>query len=186
LRPVVSALGWLPVERAESFARQLASAETATLRRIGVAAAAIHRIDLGEILDTIVANGDDPRLIARALRAAGELGLTRLMKFIRPRFEAELDEVRFAAAWSGALLGEMSAVPVLGAFAADGGDLAEQACMVGLRLLSGGSAYKAHQELTARPELSRLAVSAAGMIGDPALVDWILAQMDSPALARRA
>ena len=186
LRAIVSALGWMPAEQVEPFIRQLTASESPTLRRIGVAAAAAHRIDPGQILEQSITNADDPQLTARALRAAGELGLPRLLPFIRPYLDDEIDDIRFAASWSAALLGESAAVPVLGAFAADGGARAEDACMVGLRRLSGGSAYKAHQELAGRPGLSRLAVAAAGMTGDPALIDWLLAQMQTPALARLA
>ncbi len=157
-----------------------------SLRRIGVAAAAVHRIDPGAVLETSLRHIDHLPLTSRALRAAGELGLRQLVPAIKPYFESPEDEVRFAAAWSAALLGDSSAIRVLGAFAAELGPHAERACMLGLRCLPAAAGCRAHRELADRPELARLSVAAAGIIGDPALVDWLLRQMESPALARLA
>lgn len=185
-RSIVSALGWLALAEARPFIQQFTASESPLLRRIGVAAAAVHRIDPGAVLETSLRHVDHVPLTSRALRAAGELGLRRLVPAITPFFDSPEDDVRFAAAWSAALLGDASAIRVLGAFAADLGPHAERACMLGLRCLSAAAGCRAHRELADRPELARLAVAAAGIVGDPALVDWLLRQMETPALARLA
>ncbi len=186
IRPVVSALGWIEEPLAASFIRAFTSADSMLLKRVGVAAAAAHRRDPGPVIDTCLTSATDPLLISRALRAVGELGLVRALPAILPLLEATDDRVRFTAGWAAALLGERTAVPVLGGFAADGGPYAERACAVGLRLLPAGAAYRAHEELAGRPGLGRLAILAAGFIGDPALADWLLVQMRTPSLARLA
>jgi uncharacterized protein (TIGR02270 family) len=185
-RSVVSALGWLSPRQAQPFIQQFTASESPALRRIGVAAAAVHRINPGAVLEHSLRHLDHVPLTSRALRAAGELGLRQLVPAIQPFFDSPDDDVRFAAAWSAALLGDASAIRVLGAFAADLGPHAERACMLGLRCLSAAAGCKAHRELADRPELERLAVAAAGIIGDPALVDWLLRQMETPNRARLA
>ena len=76
----------------------------------------------------------DPALRGRACQAAGELGRTDLRPLVRPSLSDEDDGCRFAAARAAALLGDPAAVRVLGAFAAAGGPLADEACALGLRL----------------------------------------------------
>ena len=46
-RGLVSALGWLPYQQAETYIQQLLTAESSDLRRIGIAAYAVHRRDPG-------------------------------------------------------------------------------------------------------------------------------------------
>ena len=185
-RSIVSALGWLPARDAQPFIQRFTASESPAVRRIGVAAAAVHRINPGAVLEHSLRHLDHVPLTSRALRAAGELGLRQLVPAIQPFLESPDDDVRFAAAWSAALLGDASAIRVLGAFAAELGPHAERACMLGLRCLSAAAGCKAHRELADRPELARLAVAAAGIIGDPALIDWLLRQMETPELARLA
>jgi uncharacterized protein (TIGR02270 family) len=40
--------------------------------------------------------------------------------------------------------------------------------------------------LASRPETLRLAIQAAGVIGDPAQISWLIQQMENPAIARVA
>jgi hypothetical protein len=46
-RGLVSALGWLPCQHAETSIQQLLTAESSNLRRIGIAAYAVQRRDSG-------------------------------------------------------------------------------------------------------------------------------------------
>src|SRR5207342_306426 len=140
------------------------------------------RINPGNVLEASLEDTSDPALTSRALRAIGELGLRRMLPGVTAHLDAEDPDIRFSAAWSAALLGEPSAVPVLGSFALEEGPRAERACEVGLRCLDTAHAYKAHGELADREELSRLAVAAVGTIGDPALMDWLIERMQTPAL----
>src|SRR5208282_4998183 len=74
-RGIVSALGWIGYERARAHLKPLLAAESTVLRRVGLAAAAIHRKNPGPAVLEAAFASDDPRLKARALRAVGELGL---------------------------------------------------------------------------------------------------------------
>lgn len=185
-RAVVSALGWLEPRLAGGAIEALLQSSSPLRKRIGLAGAAVHRLNPGAVLDATLQEATNPLLTSRALRAIGELGLTEMRSSVCAHLQSADDDIRFAAAWSAGLLGERAAVPVLGQFVAAGGAYAEKACTVGLKCLTGREAYQAHDELASHQELGRLAITAAGVIGDPALVDWLLAQMQVPALARLA
>lgn len=70
LRGLVSALGWISRPQAEVQVRKLVVSKSAVLRRVGVAAAAVHRQDPGRSLEHALSDADLP-LRARALRAVG-------------------------------------------------------------------------------------------------------------------
>jgi uncharacterized protein (TIGR02270 family) len=185
-RALSSALGWLPFDRARSLiAPLLAPSAPAARRRLGIAACAAHREDPGEALIYGLLD-DDPRLSGRALRAAGELGRADLLPSIRSRLGAGDAACRFWAAWSGALLGDAAATPVLWAFADEGGPFAERACAAAVRRTEVLAARERLEALGAWPDHARAAAIGAGVLGDPALAAWLLERMRVPALARVA
>jgi uncharacterized protein (TIGR02270 family) len=184
-RPLVSALGWLPLSIAIDPIEQLLSAESPLMRRFGIAATAAHRHDPGPALVDALSD-PDPQLRARACQAAAEIGRADLRSRVRESLGDEDEACRFAAARAAALLGDAASVRVLGAFAADAGPFADEACALGLRLFDEATALAAHHELAERPELRRLSVVAAGAAGYGSLIPWLLAQMHRPGLARVA
>lgn len=185
-RAVVSAIGWVSPDLAVPIITHLVQSEVPLHRRIGVAGAAVHRINPGEVLNSSLRDRTNPLLVARALRAIGELGMKQMKSAVCAHLDSADDDIRFAAAWSACLLGERAAVRVLGGFAVDAGRYAERACSIALRCLPLRDAYKAHDEIASHPELTRLAISAAGLIGDPALVGWLLHCAAAPEAARLA
>jgi uncharacterized protein (TIGR02270 family) len=184
-RGIASALAWVPLDVAEEPIRHLLASESPVLARVGIAAAACHRLDPGDALRRAL-ESDRPALVERACRAAGELGRVDVVPLVRMRLQAEQPALRFAAAWAAGLLGDRSTVRVLGEIAAGSGPYALRACALGIRLLDEGQALTAHEELTARPDLARVAIVAASAAAYPSLVPWLLEQMDIPALARVA
>jgi uncharacterized protein (TIGR02270 family) len=184
-RAVVSALGWLPLGEAVPHIQRLVGHELPAVRRFGIAAAAAHRHDPGAALERALAD-PDPALRGRACQATGELGLRELRPQVRESLADEDEGCRFAAARAAALLGDTAAVRVLGAFAAEGGPFADEACALGLRLFDEATALAAHSELADRTELRRMAIIGAGAAGYGSLVPWLLAQMHRPGLARVA
>jgi uncharacterized protein (TIGR02270 family) len=93
---------------------------------------------------------------------------------------------RFAAAWSGALLGLPACAEVLEGIAASGTADATKAAQLFLRRMDVPSALAWHAKLAADPGRSRLAVASAAVIGDPSLIPWLVSLMDQPPLARLA
>ncbi len=183
---LVSALEWLPITDSEGHARQFLSRKEPALRRVGIAALAVHRrADAQILLDAIV--DPDPLLQARALQSVGEMGHVALVREMQHFLSAEDDDVRFAVAWSTALLsGEVRALAVL----EDINRLLPRNRSAGLELLfrrlSNDSARAHQQQLSRTPETFRLAATAAGSIGDPHIVPWLIEQMRKPMLARVA
>jgi uncharacterized protein (TIGR02270 family) len=155
-------------------------------KRVGIAACAAHRQHPGEAL-TYALFDDDVALKARALRAVGELGRVDLADAIRAELAiASGDERRYRAAWSGALLGVETALPVLWSIADSGAAFAEQACALVMRRLDVREARARLEGLGASADHARTAIVGAAALGDPALIPWLLASMEDPALARVA
>ena len=119
---LISALGWLPFEQAKPWIKSLIMSDDPKRRRIGIAAACVHRqpfqpsqpsqpgrvnsdpdqwVKTNTLLNAI--QHEDPLLRARAMRAAGELGRADLAVAILPHLDDEDESTRFWAAWSCAM-----------------------------------------------------------------------------------
>ncbi|MCS6303716.1 MAG: hypothetical protein H8K07_08630 [Nitrospira sp.] len=132
---MVSALGWLNFEQASPHIHRFLGSQVHLHRQIGLAGCAVHRADPGKILSQAVGSRNLP-LRARALKSVGELGRKDLLKAVKDNLLAEDDQVRYWAAWSGALLGEPAANPILQRFVECAGLQREQACATSLRRMS--------------------------------------------------
>ena len=184
-RGIVSALGWLPYQQAEKHIKKLLTAESRDLRRIGIAACAVHRQNPGRPL-TDALTDNDPLLKARALKAVGQLGRVDLMPFLRNNLVAEDEMCRFSAAWSSALLGDAGALSTLKSFIRPDVPYQEEAAKMALRQMDLSTAHGWQKELAQSPDTMRLAVIGAGVIGDPVLITWLIEQMNIPELSRVA
>ena len=185
-RGVISALGWMDYEQAAPHIARLCTSELRSHRRIGIAAAAIHRQDPGRALHDALSSGD-PLLRARAVRAVGELARTDLVPLLQQELSSKDRGCRFWSAWSSALLsGYGSSIQVLQSIAASPGPFRERALRLALRRITLLSAHAVIQQLGRDLQSLRFAVLGAGILGDPALVPWLIKQMAIPALARVA
>jgi uncharacterized protein (TIGR02270 family) len=185
-RGLVSALGWAPFDKVSAILPGLLDpACPPALHYLGIAACAVHRHDPGEPLSSAIA-GDDPRLRRRAVDAAGELGRVDLLRAIREELGSEGEELRFAAAWSGALLGDPAATPVLWEIARAAGPRSAAALSMAVRRADLKTAAAWIEALAGSDEGRRTALLGAGALGDPAHVPRILELMEDPALARVA
>jgi uncharacterized protein (TIGR02270 family) len=184
-RGLVSALGWLPYQQAKTSIQQLFTDESSDLRRIGIAAYAVHRLDPGQWLIDALSNSD-LLLKARALSAIGQLGRVDLLPLVRSNLATDDDMCRFAAAWSAALLGDTNAVASLKSIAGLNVPYREQAADIALRRMDLRDAHGWQRELAQTPDQIRLAVIGAGAIGDPVSIPWLFEQMTIPEIARLA
>ena len=183
--PMASALTWLEFgEIRPILVDRLLASRSPALLHLGIAAAVAHRVDPGVALGRAL-DSDIPALRARAFEAVGRLALGDS----RPRLQAALDDedamCRFWSAWSVVRLGDRAGIPVLGRFAAECGQFAQPACDIALRALDSDQAVRAHKRLLSLAG-ERLAVVAAGIVGDPTLASWLIDAMESPPLARSA
>jgi uncharacterized protein (TIGR02270 family) len=182
---LVSALGWLPVERAQTYIADLLRSEKAVHQQIGIAATGIHRRHPGHVLAKF-ARSENPVVRARALKAIGELGDASLVPNIESALRDTDVKCRFAAAWAGALLYVPEAVPALREIAESGSFQPMAAAMLVLRRMDLGAAQSWQKRLSGDPKRIRLAISAAGVIGNPSYVPWLISLMGQLPLARLA
>jgi uncharacterized protein (TIGR02270 family) len=185
-RGAVSALGWASAEEVREVLPALLKQEApAGLLSIGIAACAARRRDPGRALRAAL-GAEDLRLRARALKAIGELTYGEMLVELRGALGAEDLGVRFWAAWSAALLGDLKGVDVLLAIAMVGGPPGERAVAMALPRLGPLSGGRWLRGLPESPAAARVALVGVGALGDPAWVPWAMERMRSPKLARLA
>jgi uncharacterized protein (TIGR02270 family) len=185
-RGLVSALGWCPYERVRALVQKLIGSEDAAVKRVGIAAAAVHRQNPGPALNRVFL-GAEPLLMARACRAVGELGAADAAPGAARQLREADPVTRFWAAWSGAIVSrDPAAVAALQRVAEEGGGFADEAARVAVRRLDAPRAAAWRRQLAAKSEGVRPAIAAAGALGDPEAVPWLIAQMANPGAARRA
>ncbi|WP_437571831.1 TIGR02270 family protein [Sorangium sp. So ce542] len=183
-RGIASALGWTPLERVRRLLPGLLSGRCPpALQWLGIAACAAHGEDPGAPLGYALL-ARDPRLRARALRAAGQLGRVDLLPEVRASLRADDEACRFWAAWSAALLGEGASAQVLWELANGGGPFAAGSASMAMRRMAPAVASTWLRALERSARDPRVPVSAAWALGDPAAVPWLLEVAQDPALAR--
>ncbi len=186
-RGLVSAIAWLPPKKADRLiTRNLFVSPSKARRRVGVAGAAVRRMDFEkEILEA--AKDGDPLLKARGLRALAELGKTKHAALFSRYLDAMDPAVGYAAAWGGALLaGDPASIAALQAFALAPGWEAREALVLAARRMNPVAAAGWREKLARNPATLRQAVVAAGAAGDPDAIPWLLDQMAVPPVARVA
>ena len=155
-----------------------------TLRRVGIAASAIHRQNPGfPLRDAIDCTDSLPR--ARALRAVGELGLTSRLAELKEHLEDEDDLCRFWAAWSMVLSSaDPKALAILESIAESTMPYRDTALKLAVRRMGASAAETWRDRLAQSARLIRNAILVAGALGDPTSIPWLLEQMKVPELAR--
>jgi len=185
-RGLISALGWLDFQHAEVQVDRLLTEKASELRLIGIAGAAVHRRCPPQVVLEGISHAD-PLLKSRALRAAGELAMRDLVPFANRCLDSDEDSVRFSAAWSCALLDRCpNAITALRSVTESGSLFQDEALDVALRCTEVTAAKEWQQTLSRSRGHLRLAVTAAGVIGDSELMPWLIEQMSQPVSARIA
>lgn len=183
---LVSALGWLSAPKALAHCGELISRQSPALREIGLSGMAVHRHNPGDALRKFIRD-DNPRIRARAFRAAGELGRTELSNELGSGKSSTDPECRFWSVWSAALMtSEADALRQLHALATAAGGRQERALDLLIRRLPLSDAKAFQKELSRQAESKPAAILAAGFLGDPESITWLLEQMHVLPLARRA
>jgi len=184
LSGVISALGWLPLEKAKQHISPLLASLDPVLRRVGLAAAAIHRFSPGPALGKALIDSD-LLLRARGLKAVGELGRTELAPTLRQNLKGEDLACRYWAAWSLALLaGDPLAISALRSIAEAGNKFSERAVAVYARRADPQAVKEWYRK--AKLPMARLGIVAAGALGDIDGIPWLLGLMNQKPLARAA
>jgi uncharacterized protein (TIGR02270 family) len=186
-RGFISALGWVTPQQLKGTGKTFLNGGSPFMRRLGIAACALHRVDPGPLLEKALSD-EDPALKARALRAVGELGREDLQAEIRIQFRTEEDEAcGFWAAWSSVLLGERnSALERLKVLATADSPFAARALQLVPRALDAGAAQAWLKGLVQGPKWLRTVIGAVGARGDPHFLPWLIKQMGNQDVARGA
>lgn len=183
-----SALGWVPASDLVGIVVAMLAAESAVARGCGVAAGALHRVDLREGLGAAIRD-PDRGVRLRALKACGELGrIDMLADLAEVMTHADAGE-RSWASWSAMLLGDPRGRDVALADGVAGGAFSA-ATELFLRSADLGVVHRALRqwssavsEPTAR---QRWLLRGIGIAGDPRYVPWVIDLMSSDDVARAA
>lgn len=185
-RGFVAALGFTPFDRVRRLLPGLLAGRCPpALHWLGISACAAHRQDPGAPLGYAIL-ASEPRLKARALRAAGELGRVDLLAEVRAELRSSDEACCFWAAWSAALFGDPASAQALWGFASGDGSFAERAACMAMRRMDPAVAYTWLYSLAGAARDPRVPLSAAAVLGDPAIVPYVLEAMKAPATARLA
>jgi uncharacterized protein (TIGR02270 family) len=172
----IAALGWMDPQLALRRAGNFMVSADPFIRRIGLAAHAIRRIDPGAALREAILD-PDPQLSDRALKAASELGRVDLLSTILSRLP--LPRAALTACRLGDHAGDI--LRILTRTASSGDPLAGDCMDMALRCLPLTEADAFRASLSQHQSLL-----AIGILGDPAAVPELLAAMENPELARLA
>lgn len=182
-----SAFGWVDAAALRGQVVSLLNAADPFHRSVGIAAAAMHRVDPG-VARARQFEDADALVRARAFRTAGELGLRELVSTLAAAVERETDPAcRFWAAWSAVLLGDRQrALDFIHATAMRDGPFRQRAWVLALLGMPGAAAIESLRSLSADPAQVRWSIQAVGLLGNPAHIPWLIEQMSNEALARLA
>lgn len=131
----------------------------------------------------------DPRVAARAIQLAGELGRSDLVPDLLRLMDVPDPALRFWAAWASALLGDRRTAPTVLATLVTADTPAPIARMVSELLplvLDNKEARTAIARLMSDRTTERWGIVATGTLGAADTLDWLLRQMGEPTLSRVA
>lgn len=183
---LVSAFGWVSGESLRGTASALLSHPEPFRKLVGIAACALHRVDPGSALDEALIT-PDARLLARALRCAGEVGRRAVLRSCVEHLKHEDAHCRFRAAASAVLLGDRDAAwVVLEETAQQVGVFRNQALALALFSAGGAKSVDSIRHLVSQGEDTRTLVRAVAYSGDATSVPWLIRQMGDDKLCRVA
>lgn len=185
-RGFLGAIGWVAPARLKPTVRAWLDGDDPFGRYLGLVACSLHRADPGQRLAAWLAD-PSPLVRARALRLAGELGRADLRRPVTATITADEDPAcRVRAAWAAGILSERAGLPLLMATAESAEPSSGRALDVAVRLAAPDEAKAWIRRLNGDPLHRRRAVQAAGILGDPAAIPWLIERMREPDLARVA
>ncbi len=179
---LVAALSWLDLKDIESPLRLLRRSERAEYRRLAVAVTAAHRVQSEEEFRS-AATDADAELRVRALRAIGETKCSNLVPIVRDRREDPDVRCRFWGAWSAALFGDEVAAEDAFNTGIEDPELSGFAIEIAMRAGDPGWARGLIRSLAKNELTLRQAIDAAGALGDPTVIPWLLQMIEQPAVA---
>jgi len=182
---MVASMAWHHDNVNTTALRQLAASPLAAHRRVALAAKTLGAQNPGSELAQ-AAHADDAVLRARALRAIGDLKRRDLLGLAHEALDDPDSACSYRAARALALAGDAAAAHIAWDIARKQPSPVADAIDIAMRCGDAGWAREQVRALAAQDTTRRLAVQAAGALGDPQTVPWLIAQMTAPGLARVA
>jgi len=183
---IVAALGWSEPDQLRGIVARLLKSGEACVRRVGVAACAVHRVDPG-FRSTDIESEPDTSVRARMLRTGGELGRQDVRGACLAAISDDDSEIRWWAAYAAVLLGDRNrALAVLSELSDPPSPYRVQALSLALQALSVPESRALLQTLARDSDRGRWLIQGTGIAGDPAYVNWLIGQMASVDTARVA
>lgn len=184
-RGIVSALGWVEPRLLNGLVKNLLLSDAPYRRMIGIGACAVHRVHPRTHLFNAL-QSDDTALLARALKAAGELGDIESLHQVKSHLEHPDNGCRFQAARTAVLLGDKSALRILSLFARSDNAYRRAAMNVVFRAMEPAAAQQFIKQLASDRSEVRYALIASGIQGDPVYLPALMRQFENEELARVA
>lgn len=189
VKGLISAMGWLPNDIANSWIDRFLNGKDLQHKYLGVAACSVRRLDPGDTLLLILKRDDcvqDAKLYSRALRLVGELRRQDCMPFINSAMNNDDQDIYFWANWSSILLGTRQSVNNLKPYVFDVGRLQQKAIQIAFRVLPVDIAREWISDLSKNDKNIRAVIKSIGTLGDPHAVNWLINKMTNPLYAKLA
>jgi len=185
-RGMRSAFGWLEPAQLQGRIAELLDDRDGFPRLNGMTACALHRVHPGSTYPRLLRD-PEPTVRARALRAAGELGLRDLRSDCAAALTAEDDSCRIWAAWSMVLFGDREhALDSVARAGQAPGPHRWRTFRLALQALDIPAGHVLLQRLAGDVNELRWLMQGSGIVGDPAYVPWLIGHMTDDRLARAA
>jgi uncharacterized protein (TIGR02270 family) len=182
---LVSALGWLPFPEVEKHIAKLLTSTSSNLMILGIGASVVHRVNPGLPLLNALSHHD--RIVREcAFDAVGKLGLTDLLSEVKNHIDTQDIPGSFPAAWSAALLGDSRSLGILQSVTESDLPFRWKALQLAVRRMSLQDAKACQRKLAAESKRIRMGIIAAGAIGDPVNVPWLIELMKATEVSRLA
>ena len=186
---LISAMAWLPEKVTHSWADKFLKSKDLNHKYIGVSYFSASRNNPGEVLRTLLERVDcreHSALYERCLRLVGEINRLDLNDCLYHALDHGSEQQKFWAAWSLVLLGEKNYVKCLLPYLKWGGTYLDYAVQTIFRVVSIDVGLQLISELAKSPHQLRTAIRAAGVLGDPHLVPWLIGRISMPPFSRVA
>lgn len=186
---LVSALGWINPETAQYWIDRFLQVNDPQYHYLAIASCSLCRQDPGQALVSLLKSSSidqHPQLYARCIRLIGELKRVDLMPALNQAMNAEDDEVKFWAYWSASLLGNKTAAQSLQSYLVSDNEHHILALQMVFSSLTIEQSRQIISIISKDSANLRIVIQAAGALGEPQVIPWLIQQMHIPELARIA
>jgi uncharacterized protein (TIGR02270 family) len=186
---LISAMAWLPGRLVHSWIKKFLKSKDLNHKYLALAVCSARREDPAEYLQAILTREDcikHPLVYPRALRLIGELKRFDLLSLLQQGMASDNSAAIFWSCWSSILMGDRTQAIKLQSFVLQENPFQIDAIEICFRALPVEQARNWVSLLSKNPEQSRLVIKATAILGDPQAVNWLIGQMQIPALMRLA